>query len=585
MTGDITIDNTGLSAIGANKVTFAKMGLNGCTDNQIMKMNVGGTAWVCAADDGAGSAVTLGPSSPQADTSGNDSIAINHTGVGNLLRLQKGGVDKFIVDNAGAISTISGITASTITLTDTVAPFLIKPSGAPSANAKLFDMQATGAGVTNFSVDAEGDAIANSLAVDTIGEKTAAAGVTIDGVLLKDNALSGVTTIGLSGAITGPTTVNTLNSLIVNSGALSGITGYTQASGAMAFSGGGNFSLDSAAFDVTTAGAISGVTTLGMSGVLTNSNAAAAAITLSGNAAGITFTGAAVNPNTIVTSNNNHLALMPNGTGKVGIGTTNPGAMLDLGIAGNPGVMRLAGTTSGNVTVKTADAAGTWALTLPIDAGTDGQTLKTDGAGVTSWAGPAWYGKIAAAAMNGDPDRVLRQMIGGGNVAPTPTNIGIAIARCSSFVLPADLTVNTIRYYGVGGTTNVFRVAIYRYSDLVRLTAELPFTTVANTWGNVATGGVTLYANTRYFVAVSVNATGTVAGPAAMGGTTAATTGSIQTTPTNLPGNLSFSSGYINSFEFQFAVTSGALPDPAATLAAHAAAWTGGMPAFFLDNQ
>ncbi len=34
----------------------------------------------------------------------------------------------------------------------------------------------------------------------------------------------------------------------------------------------------------------------------------------------------------------------------------------------------------------------------------------------------------------------------------------------------------------------------------------------------------------------------------------------------------------------QFAVTSGALPDPAATLAVQGA-WTGGMPAFFLDNS
>lgn len=45
-----------------------------------------------------------------------------------------------------------------------------------------------------------------------------------------------------------------------SSGAIAAITGYTQASGAFAFSGAGNFSVDSAAFDVTTAGVISGVT-------------------------------------------------------------------------------------------------------------------------------------------------------------------------------------------------------------------------------------------------------------------------------------------------------------------------------------
>ncbi len=47
------------------------------------------------------------------------------------------------------------------------------------------------------------------------------------------------------------------------------MTGYTQASGAFAFSGGGNFSIDSAAFDVNTSGAISGVTTLTQSGLHT----------------------------------------------------------------------------------------------------------------------------------------------------------------------------------------------------------------------------------------------------------------------------------------------------------------------------
>jgi hypothetical protein len=54
-----------------------------------------------------------------------------------------------------------------------------------------------------------------------------------------------------------------------NAGALQNITGYTQTSGALAFSGGGNFSIDSAAFDVTTAGAVSGVTTLSTSGIIT----------------------------------------------------------------------------------------------------------------------------------------------------------------------------------------------------------------------------------------------------------------------------------------------------------------------------
>lgn len=70
----------------------------------------------------------------------------------------------------------------------------------------------------------------------------------------------------------------------------------------------------------------------------------------------------------------------------VGIGTTLPGVLLDVGLAGTrAGVMRLAGATSGNVTIQTDAAAGTWALTLPVNVGTSGQALITNGSGVTSW--------------------------------------------------------------------------------------------------------------------------------------------------------------------------------------------------------
>jgi hypothetical protein len=59
---------------------------------------------------------------------------------------------------------------------------------------------------------------------------------------------------------------------------------------------------------------------------------------------------------------------------------------LTLGAAGvATGTLKIAGTTSGLVTVTTADAAGTWTLTLPANDGTASQVLTTDGNGVTSW--------------------------------------------------------------------------------------------------------------------------------------------------------------------------------------------------------
>ena len=76
------------------------------------------------------------------------------------------------------------------------------------------------------------------------------------------------------------------------------------------------------------AGAVSDVTTLGMSGVLTNSSATTNAIALTGNGAGITFSG--TGPNQIITAAGVDLALMPGTTGNVGIGTVTTAGKLDI---------------------------------------------------------------------------------------------------------------------------------------------------------------------------------------------------------------------------------------------------------------
>jgi hypothetical protein len=62
------------------------------------------------------------------------------------------------------------------------------------------------------------------------------------------------------------------------------------------------------------------------------------------------------------------------------------GGALTLGVAGTTaGSTIFSGSTSGAVTVKSAAAAGTWTMTLPTTAGTNGYVLSTDGTGVTSW--------------------------------------------------------------------------------------------------------------------------------------------------------------------------------------------------------
>jgi len=56
---------------------------------------------------------------------------------------------------------------------------------------------------------------------------------------------------------------------------------------------------------------------------------------------------------------------------------------LTVGVAGTAtGSIELNGITSGTVTIKTADAAGTYTLTLPTNDGNANQFLQTDGNGV-----------------------------------------------------------------------------------------------------------------------------------------------------------------------------------------------------------
>lgn len=198
-----------------------------------------------------------------------------------------------------------------------------------------------------------------------------------------------------------------------------------------------------------------------------------------------------------------------------------------------------------------------------------------------------WYGKVYGAYGDGDPSALMLHVQRGGVVAPTPTNQGITVARLSFFMLPQAITVNRIRYYSVGTVgAGTYDVAIYRWSDKARVTAQLGFSTTANTWGSVSAGGVGLDANTIYFIACGVQAVGVTAGPVAFGTTITATTGQIQTAPASLPGNLDADAGVYAGYLAQMTVVAGALPDPAvAGNIVAQAAWTGGCQAFWIDND
>lgn len=226
--------------------------------------------------------------------------------------------------------------------------------------------------------------------------------------------------------------------------------------------------------------------------------------------------------------------------------------------------------------------------------GSTGATGATGANGSTGAAGTdatlTWAGKIAAALGDGNPNTLLQYMnkmsIGSLPTNPTPTAITTSVARISYFILPFDLTVNKIRYYSVASVSNAYSVAIYRFSDLARLTAQIDFnTTSTNAWEAAGSSlALSLVKNTAYFLAVSVRATGATAG--VMGFATADTSRPQSITlPSAGGGNLAIGNNYVGGgYLGQFAVTTGALPTTAATLAVQPG-WTGGMPAFFLDND
>ncbi|MEO8105504.1 MAG: hypothetical protein ABI602_04175, partial [Candidatus Saccharibacteria bacterium] len=114
------------------------------------------TGITCAA--GGGQAVILAPGSAQTNNTADAAIFINATGSGNLVQLQSGGLDKFVVSSAGVLTTAT-INTNTITPSASLTVGATTQSFALQGTSNSY-IQATSAG--NFTTKIGFNGTANS---------------------------------------------------------------------------------------------------------------------------------------------------------------------------------------------------------------------------------------------------------------------------------------------------------------------------------------------------------------------------------------------------------------------------------------
>jgi parallel beta-helix repeat protein len=225
---------SGISITNGNgSITIATTGGTGVTGS--------GTNNTIAKFNGTGSAIT------------DSGLTDNGTTLGYAGNVNFSGATSTFGTGNGAVS-LNGNTTVTGSNTFTVNSGLTTLSGGATINGTT-SINTTGTSNTT---------IGNG--TGTFAVSSAALNITTAG------AITGVTTLNLSGAITGATAGNTINGLVINSGALSGVTGittngaYTQSgTSANTFTGASTFSATGTALSVTNNATIGGTLSVGSS--------------------------------------------------------------------------------------------------------------------------------------------------------------------------------------------------------------------------------------------------------------------------------------------------------------------------------
>ncbi len=166
---------------------------------------------------------------------------------------------------------------------------------------------------------------------------------------------------------------------------------------------------------------------------------------------------AALTSTALMTGAGLQAAQTPNATATLSAGgnIATPGSVTTGTTGAANGLVALSGTTSGTVGITVASVAGTWTFQLPVDDGTPGQFLQTDGAGVTSWQTVSAGFSCAACGSN-----IVQKGDGAGNLANGQlTDTGSAVSPTVNAA--TDLGTTSLGYRQVfldatitaGGTT------------------------------------------------------------------------------------------------------------------------------------
>lgn len=164
--------------------------------------------------------------------------------------------------------------------------------------------------------------------------------------------------------------------------------------------------------------------------------------------------------------------------GNVGIGTSTPGARLQVGLQGSvAGTVRVAGSTAGYVQIQPASVAGDWTFTIPANDGNAGQYLLTDGNGITQWASVVATGgsgitrsvnNIAASTSIASSANTDYVYFAAGNIAVNlPTPIGNTNLYTVKNVGSGTITIDTIPAHTIDGSSTAILPVQYTSLDII----------------------------------------------------------------------------------------------------------------------